>query len=792
MLTRSSPLSGTLTGMVDVTSLGSDLHVGAAPTSIVPASIAVLRRRLAPHGPILAVLSLSGLLNGWALANVGWGNAYYSAAVRSMMQSWHNFVFASFEPGGFVSVDKPPLSLWVQTISAKVFGFNQMALLVPQAIAGVLSVWFVYRAVTLVSSRTAGVVAALFLAVTPVHVMVSHSNNLDAILVCVMSGAAYAAVRAVTSGRLRWLALASGVAGLAMTAKMLAGVPVMPGIALAFVWCAPVAWRRRVTGALMSVVIMAVVGLAWFAYVDLTPKSSRPYVGSSATNSAFQLAFERNGANQVEGTQGGFGGAGGAGRPGGRNFPGGFPRGGLPGVAAGPNGGGVGDGALGGLLPGVPLPGAGAGDGALGGLLPGVTAGPNGVGAGDGALGGLLPGLTLPGGAAGDGAPAPGGPGNGGFGGLGGAPRGGPGGGFGIPRLGFSGGEPGPLRLANTELGSQIAWFLPLSLAGGVLVLARRRFRPSPATAATVIFGGWLLIAGGAFSITKGIVHPYYLSSVAPPAAALAGLGLAEVAAVLRERRWPWLAIPALGLAVTAATQWTVLRRADSVDWRPELAWIAVLGAVVGTIALIAGTLRRSKVAAGAGIAAIGLIVSSPLLWTQSSLANGVTPQIPYAQATGLNGGRSGLQPNGGFTFPTGDQKRLVEYLRSQRTAEEWLVAVQSAGQAESIIISSGEPVMTIGGFSGSDAILTEQQLRDKIDDGQVRFFLVSAGGLGRGGFGPGGGFGRGGIASSFVSTECSEVPATTWQSGSGTAGETSFAGGPTSASFTLYDCKAP
>ncbi len=717
---------------------------------------------MAPHGPILAVLSLSGLLNGWALANVGWGNAYYSAAVRSMMQSWHNFVFASFEPGGFVSVDKPPFSLWVQTISAKLFGFNQMSLLVPQAIAGVLSVWFVYRAVTLVSSRNAGLVAALFLAVTPIHVMVSHSNNLDAVLVCVMSGAAYAAVRAVVSGRLRWLAIASVVAGLAMTAKMLAGVPVMPGIALAFAWCAPLGWRRRAAGAATSVALMAAIGLAWFAYVDLTPKSSRPYVGSSATNSAFQLAFERNGANQVEGTQGGVGGGGG---PGGRGGPGGFPRGDGPGFLPGAGGGAAdgGNGALGGLLPGVNLPGAANGAPSTG-------------------IGGLLPGVNLPGTA--NGVPAAGGPGPGGFGG---APRGGPGGGFGIPRLGFSGGEPGPLRLANTELGSQIAWFLPLSLAGGLLVLARRRFRPSPAMAATVIFGGWLLIAGGAFSITKGIVHPYYLSSVAPPAAALAGLGLAEVVAALRERRWPWLAIPAVGLAATTVTQWTVLRRPDSIDWRPALAWIAVLGAVVGVVALIAGTLRRSRTATGAGVAAVALLVLSPLLWTQSSLANGVTPQLPYAQATGLSGGRSGLQPNGGFTFPTGDQKRLVEYLRSQRTTEKWLVAVQSAGQAESIIIASGAPVMTMGGFIGSDPILTEDQLRAKITGGQVRYFLVSAGGFGRGGFGPGG---AGGSASSFVSTECAEVPASAWQSGADAAGETSFAGGPTSASFTLYDCK--
>ena len=182
------------------------------------------------------ILALSALLNSWALGNVGWGNAYYSAAVRSMSQSWHNFVFASFEPGGFVSVDKPPLSLWVQTISVKLFGFRPLALLIPQAIAGVLSVWFVYTAVRRVSSKPAAVVAGLFLAVTPIHVMVSHSNNLDAVLVCVMAAAAYLAVVSAQTGRLRTLAFASVIGGLAMTTKMLAGVPVLPGIAVAFVW----------------------------------------------------------------------------------------------------------------------------------------------------------------------------------------------------------------------------------------------------------------------------------------------------------------------------------------------------------------------------------------------------------------------------------------------------------------------------------------------------------------------------------------------------------------------------
>ena len=344
----------------------------------------------------------------------------------------------------------------------------------------------------------------------------------------------------------------------------------------------------------------------------------------------------------------------------------------------------------------------------------------------------------------------------------------------------------------NTELGSQIAWFLPLTLVGGLLTAARRRLRPSASLGATVIFGGWFLIAAGAFSITKGIVHPYYLSNIGPPAAALVGIGFHEVHAVLQDRRRAWLVFPVVGLAATAAVQWTVLRRPDSLSWRPWLAWTAVAGAAVGAVAVVAASARHERIvrprrATVTTVAVGALVVLAPLLWTQSSLANGVTPQLPYAQATGLDSGRSGLQPNGGFTFPAGDQKRLVTYLQAQRTTERWLVAVQSAGQAESIIITSGEPVMTLGGFIGSDPIISEAQLRAKIAAGQIRYFLVSAGGFGRGGFG-----GPGAVPSSsaFVSTECAEVPAATWKSGSTTTGETSFAGGPTSASFTLYDCR--
>ena len=223
---------------------------------------------------IAPVLALSATLNSWALTSVGWGNGYYSAAVHSMSKSWKAFLFAGFDRAGFVTVDKPPFSLWVQTLSVRVFGFSKPAILIPQLVGGTLAVWLVYLTVARVWGRGAGLVGALALAVTPINVMVNHSNNTDATLVLLMTLAAYLAVRASTSGSLRWLVLACAVAGTAMTAKMLAAVPVMPGILAAYGWCAPLGWRRRLRDVTIGLVTLAVAGLWWFTLVDLWPKDS--------------------------------------------------------------------------------------------------------------------------------------------------------------------------------------------------------------------------------------------------------------------------------------------------------------------------------------------------------------------------------------------------------------------------------------------------------------------------------------------------------------------------------------
>ncbi len=259
---------------------------------------------------LTGILAVAAFLDVFRLGRNGYANDYYSGAVRSMLKSWHNFFFVSFDPGGLVSVDKPPLALWLEAGSAKIFGYSSWSILLPEALAGVAAVWLLYLLVARVFGRIAALVAALALAVSPVSVSVNRDNNPDALLALLLIAAVYVGVRAIESGRLRTLLLSAVLVGLAFNTKMLAAMVVVPGLALAYAVFARVPWRRRfVFLALAGVVLVAVSG-AWIAAVDFTPAGQRPYVGSTSDNSAFSLAFDYNGLGRVTGQEGGtsFGG----------------------------------------------------------------------------------------------------------------------------------------------------------------------------------------------------------------------------------------------------------------------------------------------------------------------------------------------------------------------------------------------------------------------------------------------------------------------------------------------------
>jgi 4-amino-4-deoxy-L-arabinose transferase-like glycosyltransferase len=277
-----------------------------------------LVRRLTakPHWvPLAGVLALAACLDFWSLTQNGYANAYYAGAVRSMLKSWHNFFFVSFDPGGLVSVDKPPLALWVQAASAKVFGFSSFSILLPEALAGVGAVWLLYLLVARYFGRVAGLIAALALAVSPVSVSVNRDNNPDALLALLLIAAVYFGARAVESGRLRWLVGSAVLIGLAFNTKMLAAMVVVPGIALAYLVLPRLRLRVRFLHLAVWTLVLVAVSGAWIAAVDLTPAADRPYVGSTTDNSALSLAFDYNGLGRVTGQTGGTstgGGLGGA------------------------------------------------------------------------------------------------------------------------------------------------------------------------------------------------------------------------------------------------------------------------------------------------------------------------------------------------------------------------------------------------------------------------------------------------------------------------------------------------
>jgi len=177
---------------------------------------------------LLVILALAAVLNFAGLSREGYNNQYYAAAVRSMSQSWHNFFFASFDPGGFVTIDKPPLGFWFQVASVKLFGFNGVALLIPQALAGVLAVALLYYLVSRSFGCVSGLIAAIALAVTPISVLTSRNNTIDGTLVLFVLLGAWAVLRAAETGKLRWLLLCAAFVGLGFNIKMLEAYLVVP------------------------------------------------------------------------------------------------------------------------------------------------------------------------------------------------------------------------------------------------------------------------------------------------------------------------------------------------------------------------------------------------------------------------------------------------------------------------------------------------------------------------------------------------------------------------------------
>jgi 4-amino-4-deoxy-L-arabinose transferase-like glycosyltransferase len=241
-----------------------------------------------------AILLGAALLRGWNLADGGVLVPYYFAGVRSALQSWHNLFFNAFDPAGFLSVDKPPVAFWLQTASAALFGFGGVAVLLPQVVEGIASVGLLYWLVRRRFGVAAGLMAALFLALSPVDVAVDRSNNTESCLILVLLLAAWAMIRAIETGKIAPLLLAAALVGIGFNVKMLVAFGVLPAFTLVYLLGAPSTIGRRVGRLALAGLVLVPVALSWTLAYDLTPPEDRPYVDSTDDNSMLELVVGHN------------------------------------------------------------------------------------------------------------------------------------------------------------------------------------------------------------------------------------------------------------------------------------------------------------------------------------------------------------------------------------------------------------------------------------------------------------------------------------------------------------------
>jgi len=582
-----------------------------------------------------AILILSVVLNFTNLGIEGYANTYYSAGVKSMMMNLKNFFFVSSDPSGFVTIDKPPIGFWLQTISAKIFGFSGWSVILPQALAGVISVWIIYYLVKRSFGSLAALVAALCLAVTPIFVAASRNNTIDNLLVLSLLLACWAVSIAAEKGKLKYLILSLVLVGIGFNIKMVEAYMIAPAIFITYFLSSALPYKTKIKHLIIGSVALFVVSVSWAVIVDLVPANDRPFIGSSTNNSVMELIIGHNGLERV-----GIGG---------KN--------------------------------------ANRGDGHPEELENQTNTSQSQSPTGRGGMGNKSK--------------------------------------AGIARLFY-----------YNNVSDQISWFLPFALIGIITAVIEEKFKfhfDNKRKLSLLLWFMWLLPEFIYFSFSN-ITHTYYLTTMAPSVAALAGIGLATMWKLHNEDGWKKWILPS-AFIVNGLIEILILSSnyQTSNGYKITLIITGILS-IGASIALVIGAIKRKNSTHSeeismrklniilASIAFIG-ILTAPMVWSFTTLfypMNGSSP------AAGLELASSRQDRN----FSDSSNLKLIQFLEANKKNEKYLVAVPSAmTYASDLILKTDEPVMTIGGFSGSDKIITLEQFKQLIAEGAVRYAVVSSGG---------------------------------------------------------------
>jgi 4-amino-4-deoxy-L-arabinose transferase-like glycosyltransferase len=235
----------------------------------------------------------------------GWANEFYSAAVQAGSQSWEAFFYGSSDAANAITVDKPPAFLWVIGLFVRVFGLSSWSILIPEALMGVATVAILYRIVRRRFSAGAALIAGGALATTPVAALMFRYDNPDALLVLLTVGAIALTLRGIESGAMRWVVWAGVLIGLGFLTKQLQAFLVLPPLIGVYLWASPRPVLRRIGHLLAAAAAMIVAAGWWVAIVELVPASARPYIGGSQTNDFLELTFGYNGFGRVTGDEAG-------------------------------------------------------------------------------------------------------------------------------------------------------------------------------------------------------------------------------------------------------------------------------------------------------------------------------------------------------------------------------------------------------------------------------------------------------------------------------------------------------
>jgi len=600
------------------------------------------------------ILMLSAVLNFANIGIEGYANTFYAAGVKSMMMNFKNFFFASFDPAGFVTIDKPPLGFWIQTISAKLFGFRGWSIILPQALAGVISVWVIYYLVKRSFGSFSGLIAALCLAVTPIFVASSRNNTIDNLLVLSLLLACWALFIAAEKGNFIYLILSLVLVGIGFNIKMVEAYMVAPALYITYLLSAALPFKKRMKHLVVGTIVLLAVSLSWAVITDLVPASDRPFIGSSTNNSVMELIIGHNGLQRI-----GIGG---------RNI-------------------GRGQSQQGALRDSSSKAKPQTGNGQV---PTAAQLGRYGVGATS---------------------------------------------------------TPSILRLfSKNNMSDQVGWFLPLALIGFIVAAKEEKFKfpfDNKRKLSLLLWSMWLLPEFIYFSFSKNITHVYYLTTMAPSIAALVGIGLSAMWKHFKEGGWKIWILP-MAFIVNGLIEILILsyNYSTSNGYKIVMLITGLLGILFSIILALANIPGRGNTETNQAmqkdskdkklnkilmsIAFVGLLVA-PTVWSFTPMfhpMNGSSPSAGLELFSSRQRGNSMVS----------DNSKLIKFLEAHRKNEKYLVEVPSAmTYGSDLILKTGEPVLTLGGFMGSDPILTVDQFKQLVADGAIRYAMVATGGMSRG-----------------------------------------------------------